>query len=93
MSGGSGDGPVHPCRSAGQAGATEEVEQHRLGSIIRSVRDTNVGGQHVIPEAACRGLEVRGRVEVEASVLERHPPRSGESHTNAASAAEEGRMP
>ena len=71
-------GPTHPRRSAGQAGATEEVEQHRLGSIIRGVRHTNVVGQRVIPEAACRGLEVRGGVEVEASVLERHPPRSCE---------------
>ena len=71
-------GPIHPCRSAGQAGAAEEVEQHRLGSIIRGVRNTNVDRQHVIPEAACRGLEIRGRVEVEASVLEWHPPLGGE---------------
>ena len=38
----------------------------------------DVVGQRLIPEAACRGLEVRGGVEVEASVLERDPPRSGE---------------
>lgn len=46
----------------GQPGASrtaQQIEQHRLGPIVKRVPGRNDGGQHVVPSGAGAGLEIR----------------------------------